>query len=320
VGTALPPLQVLVSDGNQNPLAGIPVTFAVTTGGGSVSAGTVFTNPAGIASTVLTLPPNPGTVQLAAASGDLTVTFTENAIIAPVLMADAVVDGVTFNPYTSLGPGGILSISGQNLSQNTIVAGPGALPTAFDTTSVRLVGASGEVALPLFSISPAEIRALLPTDIAAGSYNLHVIVGSFQSNDVPISVAAFAPGILTENGTGRGPGIFVKDDRSAVSVSNAADRGAIVTFFADGLGAVDPPVAAGQPGALSEPFNRTVATPRVFFDIYPADVIYSGLPAGAPGPYQVTVRVPALLSPATNISVSVTIGGFGSNRVTIPVR
>jgi len=105
-----------------------------------------------------------------------------------------------------------------------------------------------------------------------------------------------------------------------VSVSNAADRGAIVTFFADGLGAVDPPVAAGQPGALSEPFNRTVATPRVFFDIYQADVIYSGLPAGAPGPYQVTVRVPALLSPATNISVSLTIGGFGSNRVTIPVR
>ena len=31
-------------------------------------------------------------------------------------------------------------------------------------------------------------------------------------------------------------------------------------------------------------------------------------------------RVPALLTPATNISVSMTIGGFSSNRVTIPVR
>jgi uncharacterized protein (TIGR03437 family) len=106
-----------------------------------------------------------------------------------------------------------------------------------------------------------------------------------------------------------------------VSTSNPADRGSTITFFAVGLGAVNPPLLrAGQTGALSEPFNRTVEIPKVFFDIYSADVIYSGLPAGAPTPYQVTVGVPAQLAPATNISVSLTIGGFGSNRVTIPVR
>ncbi len=160
----------------------------------------------------------------------------------------------------------------------------------------------------------------MPTDISPGVYTLRVEAGSAQSNDIQILVAALAPGILTQNGTGRGSGIFIKEDRSVVSALNPADRGTIVTFFADGLGAVNPPVSPGQPGAVSEPFNRSVATPRVFFDIYLADVIYSGLPAGAAGPYQVTVRVPQLLSPATNISVSLTIGGLGSNRVTIPVR
>jgi len=93
-----------------------------------------------------------------------------------------------------------------------------------------------------------------------------------------------------------------------------------VTFYAAGLGAVNPPIAAGQPGAVAEPLNRTVRSPRVFFDSYQAEVIYSGLVPGVAGRYQVTVRVPALVSPATNISVSLTIGGFSSNRVTIPVR
>ena len=78
--------------------------------------------------------------------------------------------------------------------------------------------------------------------------------------------------------------------------------------------------AAGEPGAVSEPLNRTIEAPRVFFDIYQAPVIYSGLAPGVAGRYQVTVRVPAQLSPAANISVSVTIGGFASNRVTISVR
>jgi uncharacterized protein (TIGR03437 family) len=49
-------------------------------------------------------------------------------------------------------------------------------------------------------------------------------------------------------------------------------------------------------------------------------VIFSGLARGIAGRYQVTVQVPVNASPATNVSVSMTIGGYTSNRVTIPVR
>ena len=172
----------------------------------------------------------------------------------------------------------------------------------------------------MLSVSPTQIKALTPTDISPGPYNLRVETDSVQSADIAIIVKAFDPGILTQNGTGTGIGIFIKGDGSVVTASNPADRGSIITFFAAGLGAVNPPVGPGSPEQSGEPFNRTIATPRVFFDIYSADLIYSGLPAGAPAPYQVTVRVPAQLTPATNIAVSLTIGGFGSNRVTIPVR
>ena len=103
--------------------------------------------------------------------------------------------------------------------------------------------------------------------------------------------------------------------RALVTAANPADRGSRVTFFAAGLGAVTPSTPAGNAGTAI-----TLATPRVFFDSYAAEVSYSGLVPSIAGRYQVTVRVPTLLSPATNISVSMTIGGFSSNRVTIPVR
>ena len=132
--SVLPPLQVAVFDGNQNAISGIAVNFAVTTGGGFVSARNVFTNNAGMASTVVTLPPNPGIVQLVATSGTLSVTFTLSAMNAPSLLANSVYDGVTFNAYSSLAPGSIVAIIGSNLSQTTIFSDP---DTAADTWRTR---------------------------------------------------------------------------------------------------------------------------------------------------------------------------------------
>ena len=320
VGSVLPALQVAVLGADRNPLPGVEVTFSVTTGGGSVSTHTAFADNSGIASTVATLPATSGTMQVVASSGGLSVTFRLAAVNAPTLLSNAVVDGVTFNPYMSPAPGSIIAITGQNLSSATLSADPGVLPQELGQIRVRLMSGTTTIALPLISVSAGQISALVPLDVTPGVYMLRVETASIASNDIQLSIAAFDPGILTQAGTGRGMGIFIKSDGSRVSTTNPADRGSTITFFAAGLGPVNPPVAAGQIGALGEPFNRTIASPRVVFDIYSADVIYSGLPAGAPIPYQVTVRVPAQLSPATNISVSLSIGGFESNRVTIPVR
>lgn len=319
-GSRLPAMQILITDANQDPLPGVSVSFSITSGGGSLSARNVLTNSAGMASTVLTLPPNPGAVRMAATAGDLSVVFAANAVPPPALLADSVRNGVTLNSYTSLGPGSVISISGQNLAEAPEIAGSSSLPTTLQTTRVVVSAGGGDFLLPLFSVSPTQVGALLPADIAPGIYRLRVEVGTVRSNDIQISVAAFDPGIFTANQSSRGPGIFIKDNGSVVTAANPAERGSRVTFYAAGLGAVSPAITAGAPGAVAEPLNRTVRIPRVFFDIYQAEVIYSGLVPGVAGRYQVTVRVPTLLSPATNISVSLTIGGFGSNRVTIPVR
>src|SRR5262249_6028349 len=100
---------------------------------------------------------------------------------------------------------------------------------------------------------------------------------------------------------------FLKSDGSLISTANPADRGSTISFYASGLGA-----ATAQ--------NRTVKAPQVYFDSYPAVVVSSAVATNVAGRYVVTVRVPTQLTPGSSISVSLTIGGFSSNRVTIPVR
>ena len=87
-GTALAnPFVVEVRDGNDNPLAGVAVTFTITTGDGSLSDTSVDTNAAGRAESTLTLgEPGAHTVEVRAEGISETVTFTAEAI-PPTLMS-----------------------------------------------------------------------------------------------------------------------------------------------------------------------------------------------------------------------------------------
>src|SRR5262249_33998876 len=61
VGTALPaPLRVVVRDANGNGVMGISVSFAVASGGGTLSSAATLSDASGIAQTVLTLGTTPG--------------------------------------------------------------------------------------------------------------------------------------------------------------------------------------------------------------------------------------------------------------------
>jgi hypothetical protein len=76
-GAAVSPApSVIVRDQNDNPLGGTVVTFAVTSGGGSVTGATATTNDSGIATVgAWTLGATAGANVLTASAGSLTVTF-----------------------------------------------------------------------------------------------------------------------------------------------------------------------------------------------------------------------------------------------------
>ena len=80
-GTLANPFVVEVQDGNSDPSVGIAVTFAVTTGGGSLNPETIVTRPDGRAASALTLGWSTGTnsVQVSAEGVSQTVTFNATA-------------------------------------------------------------------------------------------------------------------------------------------------------------------------------------------------------------------------------------------------
>ena len=81
---AVPP-SVLVKDANGNPKADVAVTFAVASGGGSVTGATATTNSAGIATVGSWTLGASGVNTLSASSpGLITVTFTATATVPPV--------------------------------------------------------------------------------------------------------------------------------------------------------------------------------------------------------------------------------------------
>lgn len=82
VGSALPiPLQVKVTDGFNNPVAGVDVHFTVIVGGGSLSAATATSDAQGVARVNWTLGPTAGTQTVVAGYLTLTpVTFSATAL------------------------------------------------------------------------------------------------------------------------------------------------------------------------------------------------------------------------------------------------
>jgi adhesin/invasin len=113
-------------------------------------------------------------------------------------------------------------------------------------------------------------------------------------------------------------------DRLAMPVtpgvrSGPAARGGVVSIYATGLGATEPPVASGQlsPGG---PLAIVTATPTVQIGGQNAAVSFAGLAPGFVGVYQVNAEVPGGISPGDAVPVVMIQGGVESNTATIAVE
>lgn len=102
--TPLPnPLVVQVKDAAGNPISGTTVTFAVTSGGGSVSPANVVTDTNGQASTTLTLGANPGATNPVVNNVTATVNIG-NAIFSAIFSANASPSGESQTLFTNQVP------------------------------------------------------------------------------------------------------------------------------------------------------------------------------------------------------------------------
>jgi uncharacterized protein (TIGR03437 family) len=184
-----------------------------------------------------------------------------------------------------------------------------------------------------------QINAQVPWAIEPGTAELVIRRESdgemLESASMEFGVASVAPALFTfDFGPGRAAAINIKADEnddvidSSIAqpqgsfpgvVSQPAKVGGIVTLFANGLGAVEPP---GITGDNSLDALRTVQTPvRVFVGGAEADVFFAGLAPQFVALYQINIFVPQAVVPGNEVPVRIQQGGVMSRAdVTIAVR
>jgi adhesin/invasin len=324
VGQSLAPFVVRVTDSTDGPSAGAGVSFAVTSGGGSLSAAQVASDASGQAASTLTLGPAPGVNTVTATAQGLIgspIVFTATAVppgLIPSVSSGGVVNGASFRlssePNGAVAPGAIVSIFGIDLAGEERVASGFPLSTTLGETSATFNG----IAAPLFYVSPMQLNAQLPFNVPAGEATVTIHRGDRASEPRAVAVASASPGIFTVNRNGQGPGaILDAQTYEPIEQTNPTYPGGYLAIYCTGLGPVQPPWSSGEPAPTPPP--ETVSQPQVSIAGIPAEVSFSGLAPGYVGLYQVNVRVPVGIPPGLQ-NLQLVMDGIPSNVVTVAVQ
>lgn len=235
----------------------------------------------------------------------------------PVLSPGGVLNAASYQGGV-VAPGSYVSIFGLKLATEAGGAQAVPLPTAIAGTRVTLGGRE----LPLNYVSEGQVNALVPYDLTINTQH-QLLVQRGTSTTVPetVVVAPAQPAIYTQNQSGTGLGVIVNGVTNALlTPQNPARAGDVLVIYANGLGAVDPPVPLGAAAPLSGPLSRTTNAVRVRIGGVAAVPQFAGLAPGFPGLYQINVAVPAGIAPGDAVEVVLEVAGQSSNPVTLPVR
>lgn len=166
---------------------------------------------------------------------------------------------------------------------------------------------------PLVFVSPGQINAQVPYDVAGPEIAVRVRTSAGVSNEVTVTVQPGAPRLLTTTMDGRGEAILLDSNYGLVSEQAPALPDQAMMLYLVGLGAVTPPVAAGAPAGDGQtaPLNETELAPEVFVAGHRAEVLWSGLAPYYAGLYQLNIRLPRHL-PQGRHTIQVVAGSNSS--------
>jgi len=235
---------------------------------------------------------------------------------APSVNSGGVLNGASFT--APLVPGSIASAFGNFMLSSPASYTQSPLPTSLSGLSLQINGATPA---PLFYVSSGQANFQVPWELSGQTQTILAATLNGATNAAQaVSLAPFAPAIFAVNGQGSGQGAVLDTSYRLVDSSNPATAGSTyVSIYCTGLGAVTNQPVTGSP-ALGDPLSWTTTIPTVTIGGAPATVSFYGLAPGYAGLYQVNAQVPAMSAKGNAVPVTVSIGGAGSNAVTIAVR
>ena len=245
------------------------------------------------------------------APGNSPVTVPVALVVNPPLPSLASAGIVNSASYqTGLAPGSLFTVFANNLSGGTTTAASAPWATSWNGISVKING----IAAPLGYVSPTQINAQVPFEIAPGTAQLTIASNGTTSGPVALTIQSAAPGIFMY-AAGRAPAI--NQDGSLNLPTNPAAVGSYISVYLTGQGLVDQPVPTGTAAPIRTVSNTLAQTTATIGGV-PATVAFSGLAPGFVGLGQVNLVVPNV--PAGDQQVIVIIGGASSNPAMIAIK
>ncbi len=216
-------------------------------------------------------------------------------------------------PQTGVAPGGIVSIFGVNLATDTFVAPDGMLPQTLGGVTVRV----GDRLLPLFFVSPLQINAQMPDDMAPGSQVLTVSSTGAADVRAAFTVVRNAPGLFPVATSGQAMAMAIHEDGSPVTSDAPAKTGELLTVYGTGFGPTERPRPEGFPIPQTPTYN---IVDSVTLQAGTLSITAEGAFA-VPGRLGIDAATFRLDSSVTGtVTLKVTVNGVDSNTVMLPVQ
>jgi uncharacterized protein (TIGR03437 family) len=241
---------------------------------------------------------------------DYTLRITGTRAVAPTFNQNTIFDAASGRSGV-ITPGELVWITGTALGPLVGVEAQfdqqGQLPTQLGGVSVSFDGTNAPIIFASFN----GVLVQVPFELAGRSAT--AITLTYQNvTSAPVAkvVVAASPGLYTRGGAGVGQLTAINPNGTRNTVASPVARGSYIIVYANGLGAVNPPVPTGQ----RAPFNplSTVQFPiTASIGGQPAQVLYAGLAPGFVGLYQLNIAVPANASTGL-VPLTLTINGVPS--------
>lgn len=238
------PLIVQVSNDSQ-PVAGVTVNFAVTSGSATLSSPSAVTDAEGHAQVTATAGETPGPVTVTATAVSSNQTYTTQftlTVIPPGPIITSINNAAGFQDGF-ISPCSLATIFGSGLA-NGIQGVVGAFispPTTMNNVSVTFGGVLAPI-LQMANVNGQEqLSVQVPCETQLGNVSMVVTANGAPSTPMDVTVVPVSPGIFeTVMSDGKERAVLVRPDGSFVSLENPARRGETIRMFVTGLGQTTP--------------------------------------------------------------------------------
>lgn len=281
---------------------------------------------------------------LTAKAGPLTIPITINVVEPPPgpwISETPVLNAATYTlpgePGYALSPGSIVSVFGADFAVGQHAAESIPLPLSLGGVSLTFNG----IPAHLFFVNDHQINAQLPSGIGGTTAIVEVTNGQGKSELRAVAAQLYSPGIYSMAANGQGQGIVVFLNTSDLAApdgfmgnSRPAKAGDILVAYANGLGAVSPPIADGLAPCLPDGvcladgsnvvlhWANTVPEVTVGGVRVPnEDIFYFGLAPQFVGLFQINFKLPPAVPPGDTVPIMIQIAGVQSpDALTIAVE